>query len=121
MEKYFSESSPSLIGRTPCRKLSENFIRETKIELKTGKKKDTGSHKWKDKFQGTIDRMEHELRRYEDRIQMTENINYLYQQFKGSNIKPILNILHEKYYGIQENFVFERKSKVNKNYIRKPG
>jgi hypothetical protein len=56
--------------------------------------------------------MELELSRYEDKIQQAEAINELYQQFRGSTVKPILNILHEKYHAIRENFVVERRSKV---------
>lgn len=114
MEKCLNESATAFVGRPADRKLVEAIVKaDAKAELRLGKKKDSGGNKWKDKFQGTVERMEEELRRYEDRIQMAENINYLYQQFKTSNIKPILNILHEKYYGIQENFTIDRRSKVD--------
>lgn len=94
------------------KKMTSNLMKEAKQEVKPPKKKNFGGQKWKEKIQNTVERMELELTKFEEKIQQAETINELYQQFRGSSVKPILNILHEKYHAITENFVVERRSKV---------
>jgi hypothetical protein len=95
------------------KKLSSTLIKDPKVELK-GKKKDFGGQKWKEKIQNTIEKLDCELSQYEEKFEQAEMIYNLYQQFKDSSIKPVLNILHENYHAIKENFVVSRSNKVGR-------
>lgn len=105
----------SLYGR----KLSSILVKDQKIEAK-GKKKEMCPQKYKEKIQGTIEKLDIELGNYEEKIEQADNINNLFQQFSDSSLKSVLNILHEDFHAIKENFIVARSNKVGEAHSRRP-
>jgi hypothetical protein len=107
----------SLCGR----KYSSTLIKEPKTAEGKGKRKDSGTMRFKEKIQGTIEKLDIELGHYEEKIEQVEAVYSLFQQYKDSSLKPVLNILHEDYHAVKENFNITRSNKVELTYFRKPG
>jgi hypothetical protein len=76
------------------------------------------SRKWKDNLKASVERLDEELQRHHDKVQQADTLNTLFQSFKDSHVKSVLNILHEGKLALGETVTFERRKRVVSGLIQ---